>query len=99
MALKDQTKSFLKEFFLQLFVDTQISTPSVTESARSVAQKITSRDRNSMGDVFRKASVHEGLRDGLIYFINRAFRKDMEDSDGFIAWSIEVATQALGNNL
>jgi nucleolar MIF4G domain-containing protein 1 len=98
LALKDQTKSFLKEFSLQLFIDTQISTPSVTESTQSLAQKITSRSRDSLEDVFRKASVHEGLRAGFLYFINRTFKKDVEeDSDGFVAWAVEVSTEALGN--
>ena len=53
-----------------------------------------------MEDVFRKATVHEGLRAGLHYFINRAFRKDVEeDSDGFVAWVVEVSTEALGGSL
>lgn len=49
--------------------------------------------------VFRKASVHEGLRAGFRYFINHAFRKDVEeDSDGFVAWAVEVSTEILGGS-
>ena len=52
-----------------------------------------------MEDVFRKATVHEGLRAGLHYFINRAFRKDVEEnSDGFVAWAVEVSTETLGGS-
>lgn len=70
------------------------------ENIQSVAQKITSRNRDSVEDVFRKATVHEGLRAGLHYFINRAFRRDVEeDSDGFVAWVVEVSTEALGGSL
>jgi len=99
-VLKDQTKIFLKECFLQLFIDTQVSTPSMTENARSITQKITSRNRDSVEDVFRKASVHEGLRAGLRYFIDRTFRKDVEeDGDGFVAWAVEISTEALGDSL
>lgn len=85
---------------MQLFIDTQISTPSVTGSTQSIAQKITSRNRDSVEDVFRKASVHEGLKAGLHYFINRVFKRDVEeDSDGFVAWAVETATGALGDSL
>lgn len=85
---------------LHLFIDTQISTPSVAEGAQSVAQKITSRNRDSIEDVFRKASVHEGLRVGLHYFISRVFKKDMEeDGDGFVAWAVEISTEVLGGGL
>jgi len=99
-ALKDQTKHFIKEFLLHLFIDTQISTPSVIESAQSVAQKIISRNRDSVEEVFRKANVHEGLRVGLHYFINRVFKKDMEeDGDGFVAWAVEISTEVLGDSL
>jgi len=72
----------------------------VAESAQTVTQKITSRNRDSVEDVFRKANVHEGLRVGLHYFINRVFKKDMEeDSDGFVAWAVEISTEALGDIL
>ncbi|KAF9648687.1 hypothetical protein BDM02DRAFT_3155622 [Thelephora ganbajun] len=100
LALKDQTKSFLKEFLSQLFVDTQISIPSVTESTQPLAQKITLRNRDSVEDVFRKAGAHEGLRAGLYYFINHVFKKDVErDVNGFVAWAVEISTEALGDNL
>ena len=70
------------------------------ESARSVAQKITSRNRDSVEDVFRKANVHEGLRIGFHYFISRAFKKDMEeDGDEFVAWAVEISTEVLGDSL
>ena len=72
----------------------------MTENAQSVAQKITSRDRDSIEDLFRKASVHEGLKVGLHYLINRVFKKDMEeDSDGFVAWAVEISTQVLEDSL
>lgn len=72
----------------------------MTESARSTAQKITSRDRDSVEGVFRKASIHEGLRVGLHYFINHVFKKDVEkDGDGFLAWAVEVSTEALGDTV
>lgn len=98
-VLKDQTKGFIKEFLLHLFIDTQISTPSVTENARSIAQKLTSRNRDSIEDVFRKANVHEGLSVGLRYFISHTFERDVEDSDGFVAWAVEVSTEVLGDRL
>jgi len=72
----------------------------VTESAQSLAQGITSRNRDSVEDVFRRANVHEGLRTGLQYFINRTFKKDIEDgNEGFVAWVVEIATEALGDSL
>lgn len=72
----------------------------MTESAQSIAQKITLRNRDPVEEVFRKASVHEGLRVGLHYFINNVFKKDVEeDSDGFVAWAVEVSTEALEDGL
>lgn len=99
-VLKHKTEDFLQEFLVQLFIDTQISTPSVTEGPRSRAQKITSRSRESVEEVFLKARVHEGLRAGLCYFIRRAFKEDVEgDGNGFVAWAVEVSTEALGGSL
>lgn len=72
----------------------------MTESARSIAQKVTLRNRDSVEDVFRKASVHQGLRVGLHYFINHVFKEDVEeDSDGFVAWAVEVSMEVLGDGL
>lgn len=82
---------------MQLFIDTQISTPSIAEAPQSLAQKITSRSRDSVEEVFWKASVHEGLRTGLHYFIRCVFEEEVEeDGNGFIAWAVEISTQALG---
>lgn len=84
---------------MQLFIDTQISTPSVAESAQSLAQKLNSRNRDSVEEVFQKANVHEGLRAGLHYFIHSAFKKYVEeDGDGFVAWAVERSTEALGDS-
>ena len=72
----------------------------MTENARSLTQMIASRNRDSVEDVFRKANVHEGLRAGLRYFIDSTFRKDVEeDGDGFVAWAVEISTEALGDSL
>ena len=72
----------------------------MTESAQSTAQKVTSRDRDSVENVFRKANMHEGLGVGLHYFINHVFKKDVErDGDGFLAWAVEVSTEILGDTV
>ena len=68
--------------------------------SQSIAQKITSRNRDPVENVFRKVSVHEGLRAGLHYFINHTFKRDVgEDSDGFVAWAVGISTEVLGDNL
>ena len=85
---------------LQLFVNTQLSAPSVAEDAQSIVQKITSRDGGPVENVFRKAGVHQGLRAGLHYFIRHVFEKDVEeDGNGFVAWAVGVSTEALGDGL
>ena len=72
----------------------------MAESAQSIAQKITSRSGDPVEDVFRKATAHEGLRAGLHYFINHAFKREVgEDNDGFIAWAVGISTGVLGDNL
>jgi len=99
-VLKDHTKDFFREFLLQLFIDTQVSTPSVSKNPQSLTQKITSRNRDSVEEVFRKASAHEGLRAGLYYFIRRVFEEEVEeDVDGFVAWAVEISTETLGGSL
>jgi nucleolar MIF4G domain-containing protein 1 len=98
-VLKDQTRDFLREFLLQLFIDTQISTPSVAANPQSLVQVVTSRNRDSVEEVFRKASVHEELRAGLHYFIRRTFREEVEEGGGFVAWAVEISTEALGGSL
>lgn len=99
-VLKDQARDFLKEFLLQLFIDAQISTCPTAESTRSLVQKVAPRNGDSLEEIFRKASAHEGLRAGLRYFIRRVFEEDVEeDTGGFIAWAVEISTEALGESL
>ena len=72
----------------------------MAENAQSIAQKITSRNRDTVEDVFRKATPHEGLRAGFHYFINHAFKEDVgEDNKGFVAWAVGISTSVLGDNL
>jgi nucleolar MIF4G domain-containing protein 1 len=98
--LKDKTKDFLQEFLLQLFIDTQVSTPSIAEGPRSLARKITSRNRDLVEEVFWKISAHEGLRVGLYYFIGHVFKEEVdEDENGFVAWAVGVSKEALGSSL
>lgn len=84
---------------LGLFIDTQITTPSVAESLSPLAQKITSRNRDSVEEVFRKANVHEGLRAGLHFSICHVFGEDVDGDDGFVAWAVKISTEVLGGSL
>ena len=72
----------------------------MAESPQSIAQKITSWNKDTVEDVFRKASVHEGLGAGLHYFVNHTFKRDVgEDGEGFVAWAVGISTGVLGDNL
>lgn len=72
----------------------------ITEGPQSLPQKITSRNRDSVEEVFRKASVHGGLRAGLHYFIRHVFKEEVEEEgSGFMAWAVETSTEALGDSL
>ncbi|KAJ6609207.1 armadillo-type protein [Mycena sp. CBHHK59/15] len=94
-ALKPQSRDFLKELLIQLFVSTQVATPMISSSAKAVP---TTRNRGPVEEIFIKASRVETLAMGLVYFLTEAFRDVNATEDGFgklTKWACAVAKDTL----
>ena len=98
MAIKPQTRAFLKEFCTQLFISSQSSAPVLTAH---VANMPSTRNRGPLQEVFAKATRVQALAVGLVYFLTEAFRGvDGEDEDGdFVTWARDVAVDTLRTGL
>jgi nucleolar MIF4G domain-containing protein 1 len=86
--LKAQTKQFLKELFIELFISSQISTPMISSHHK---EHSNARNRGAVEDIFKKATKVEVLAMGLVYFISEHFR----DEDELVRWASEVAMDTL----
>ncbi|KAJ7170843.1 hypothetical protein C8R43DRAFT_981266 [Mycena crocata] len=93
--LKPQSRVFLKELLVQLFISSQVATPVVGASATAVP---TTRNRAPIEEIFIKASRIEALAMGLVYFLTEAFRDADEMSDELkklAKWASGVAKDTL----
>ena len=86
-VLKPQTRTFLRELFVQVFVASQASSPVLTDD---VDQQM-SRNRGAVEDVFTKAIKLENLGLGLIFFLSHAFRGE----EGLLGWASALAKETL----
>ncbi|KAJ7455339.1 hypothetical protein B0H11DRAFT_252563 [Mycena galericulata] len=92
-VLKPQSRAFLKELLVQIFVSSQVATPVISVSAVS-----TTRNRGSVEEIFIKASRVETLAMGLVYFLTEIFRDVDEMEDGLkklTKWASGVAKDTL----
>ncbi|KAJ6576616.1 hypothetical protein DFH09DRAFT_1149872 [Mycena vulgaris] len=91
--LKPQSREFLKELLVQLFVSSQVATPVISASAVP-----TTRNRGPVEEIFIKASRLEALAMGLVYFLTEVFRDVEEMSDALqklTKWGSAVAKDTL----
>lgn len=86
-VLKPQTRKFLRELFVHIFVASQASSPVLTDDANEQ----TSRNRGTVEDIFIKATKIENLGLGLIFFLSNAFRGE----EGFLGWASALAKETL----
>ncbi|KAJ7761899.1 hypothetical protein DFH07DRAFT_412445 [Mycena maculata] len=94
-ALKPQSREFLKELLVQLFVSSQVATPVISASASAVP---TTRHRGPVEEIFIKASRVEALAMGLVYFLTEVFRDVEEMPDPLkklTKWATGVAKDTL----
>ncbi|KAJ7475957.1 hypothetical protein FB451DRAFT_1034114 [Mycena latifolia] len=92
-TLKPQSRGFLKELLVQLFVSSQVSTPVIGASAVP-----TTRNRGPVEEIFIKASRLETLAMGLVYFLTEVFRDVGEMPEGLqklSKWASAVAKDTL----
>jgi nucleolar MIF4G domain-containing protein 1 len=94
--LKSQTRDFFKEFFIQIFVNSQRSTPLANSNIQDL---VFTRNRNAVEEVFSKVSRVEALAMGLVFFLSESFPEKHLKSDDefskFLKWAVGVAKDAL----
>lgn len=87
-VLKPQTRTFLKELFIQLFIASQVSSPMLSHDSSDYPSM---RNRGSLEEIFLKASRIENLGLGLVFFMSSTFKGE----DGFLTWASSVAKETL----
>ena len=94
--LKIQTRDFFKDLFIQIFVNSQRSTPL---SKSNVNDLVFTRNRNAVEEIFIKVSPVESLAMGLVFFLSESFpEKQFKSDDGFsrfLKWAVGVAMDTL----
>ncbi len=94
-VLKPRTQEFLRELFIQIFVNSQRSTPLV---AQDIMKLDITRNRNVVEEIFLKASRIQALAMGLVYFLSKTFQDNSGSDDRFlkfIYWAVGVAKDTL----
>ena len=96
MSLKSQTRDFFKELFIQIFVNSQRSTPLANSNIQDL---VFTRNRNAVEEIFNKVSRVEALAMGLVFFLSELFpEKHFKSDDGFskfLIWAVGVAKDTL----
>ncbi|KAG2154054.1 hypothetical protein DEU56DRAFT_952103, partial [Suillus clintonianus] len=87
-VLKPQTRTFLKELFIQLFIASQVSSPMLSNDS---GEYPSMRNRGSLEEIFLKASRIENLGLGLVFFMSNTFKGE----DGFLTWASSLAKETL----
>lgn len=97
--LKSQTKDFLRELIVHALINSQLSTPLVTNSIDNIA---LTRHRAAIEELFIKATRTDTVAMGLAYFMTEAFR-DIQAKDDklsqFLAWAVALAKDTLQTGL
>ncbi|KAG1739213.1 armadillo-type protein [Suillus paluster] len=86
--LKPQTRTFLKDLFIQLFVASQVSSPMLSNDPSDYP---STRNRGALEEIFLKTSKIENLGLGLIFFMSNVFKGE----DGFLMWASSLAKETL----
>jgi nucleolar MIF4G domain-containing protein 1 len=90
-SLKAQTKGFLREMLLHIFINSQRSTPTLTLDPKDIP---TTRDHRAIEEIFIKAMRLKELSMGLVYFLTENFR-DLSDHDPkvekLVKWASSLA--------
>jgi len=80
----------LKEFFIQLFISSQVSTPIISSIQKDSP---ATRDRTAVEVIFKKVVRIEVLAMGMVYFISEAFRDC--NGDELVKWAAGIAKETL----
>ncbi|KAF8071844.1 hypothetical protein FPV67DRAFT_1482904 [Lyophyllum atratum] len=94
-SLKPQTKEFLQELLVQIFICSQRATPMIASNPKDVP---ISRNPGAIEGIFIKATRIETLAMGLVYFISEAFRNVSKEEDAMgklVKWASGLAKDTL----
>ncbi|RDB25941.1 Suppressor of glycerol defect protein 1 [Hypsizygus marmoreus] len=93
--LKPQTREFLREMMIQIFISSQRETPMISSNPKDVP---TTRNRGALEEIFIKATRIQNLAMGLVYFLSEAFRDLSGEEEGLeklIKWASGLAKDTL----
>lgn len=98
-ALQEQSRYFFRELFYQLFISSQVSSPAISSNADAAEYLTGSRKRESLEEVFMKATRIPTLTQGLIYFLSTTLRSDNASGNQVVLdtfkWACGVAKDTL----
>ena len=94
--LKTQTRDFFEELFIQIFINSQRSTPLAHSNVKDL---VFTRNRNAVEEIFIKVSRVEVLAMGLVFCLSESFPEKYFKSDDvfskFLKWAVGVAKDTL----
>jgi nucleolar MIF4G domain-containing protein 1 len=85
----------LKELFSQLFISSQVSTPTLSSTPHNLP---TARNRAALQEIFIKATRIDTLAMGLAYFLSGPFQEGLGEAD-LIKWGVEIAKETLRSSV
>lgn len=98
-VLQTQGRDFFRNFFFQLFVSSQVSSPAISSKAEAGAYLTGHpRTRESLEKIFIGATRVPTLSQGLIYFLTNVFRGENRRDDEVsqtLKWACDVAKDTL----
>ena len=98
-VLKPKSREFLKELFIQIYINTQITSPMLLAEMTHIPVS-QNRKQTSVEEVFVKAAKFHDLSMGLTYILVELFKNNGEDELGkFIKWANEVALDTLRSSV
>ncbi|EJD49082.1 hypothetical protein AURDEDRAFT_85439 [Auricularia subglabra TFB-10046 SS5] len=87
--LKPQTRRFVTRLLVHLFISTQVTSP-----AAPIAKATRKREEIERALLF--AARVPTLQQGLLYFLNSAFKKPLDGPEGqLVQWAVDVAKDTL----
>ncbi|KAF8529830.1 hypothetical protein JB92DRAFT_2782635 [Gautieria morchelliformis] len=97
--LQKQSRDFFRDFFFQLFISSQVSSPAIASNAEAARYLTGPGKRESLEEIFSKATRISTLTQGLLYFLTTTLRgdcrSDNEQVSETLKWARDVARDTL----